>query len=495
MIRFCLYKSDFDKDGNISNNQRNGLFLSGTCYTQALLDNMTYTYTSGSNKISSISDAANVTQGGFRAASGAFTYDNNGNQISNAAKGITSITYNHLNLPSNITLSGSRSIDFTYAADGTKLRKVVKTGATINLVQEYVNGIEYRGTVIPATTIEGIYHAEGRLYNNAGNWQREYVIKDHLGDTRIAYCDINNDGVIATPSEILQENNYDAFGYGLDGVYMNHSNPDNLYQYNGKEKNDDHGIGMYDYGARWYDAGVGRFNTVDRFAEKYSFMTPYQYGANNPMNYIDINGDSIRISTGGNNYIYYTPGQKYEGNDNFVSQIINTLNIINTTDAGATVLKGLTNSKENYDYQNEKPSNTEAGASFTRNKNGGGITKAGRDRSVASLSHELFHAFQSESKAIDPRSTSSEVEAYLFSSIVDLQRNSGFESTLGGKTPESKRYASAYNNLLYNEYDSRDYIRASLYFKFGDKNSSGIYNNTKIKIPSRPIIRPFIPVK
>jgi RHS repeat-associated protein len=163
-------------------------------------------------------------------------------------------------------------------------------------VQEYVNGIEYRGTTIPATTIEGIYHAEGRLYNNAGTWQREYVIKDHLGDTRIAYADINGDGVIATPSEILQENNYDAFGYGLDGVYMNHSNPDNLYQYNGKEKNDDHSTGMYDYGARWYDAGVGRFTTIDRFADKYTSLNPYQYGANNPIKYVDINGDSIGIN-------------------------------------------------------------------------------------------------------------------------------------------------------------------------------------------------------
>jgi RHS repeat-associated protein len=288
-----------DLRGNISNNQRNGLFLSGACYTQALLDNMTYTYTSGSNKISSISDAANVTQGGFRAASGAYAYDNNGNQISNAAKGITSISYNHLNLPSNITLSGSRTIDFTYAADGSKLRKVVKTGATINLVQEYVNGIEYRGTAIPATTMEGIYHAEGRLYNNAGTWQREYAIKDHLGDTRIAYADINGDGVIATPSEILQENIYDAFGYGLDGVYMNHSNPDNLYQYNGKELNNDHSIGMYDYGARWYDAGVGRFNTIDRYALKFPFFSSYQYGGNNPIKFIDINGDSIFVNNVG----------------------------------------------------------------------------------------------------------------------------------------------------------------------------------------------------
>ena len=61
-------------------------------------------------------------------------------------------------------------------------------------------------------------------------------------NNRSTYSNIYNNGVVATPSEILQENHTDAFGYDLSGVYMNHSNADNLYQYNGKEKNDDHGI-------------------------------------------------------------------------------------------------------------------------------------------------------------------------------------------------------------------------------------------------------------
>ena len=279
-----------DLRGNISNNQRNGLYLSGACYTQALLDNMTYSYAAGTNKISSISDAASATQGGFRAASGAMTYDNNGNMISNAAKGITSISYNHLNLPTNITITGSKTIDFTYSADGNKLRKVVKTGATINLVQEYINGIEYRGTAIPANTIEAAYHAEGRVYNSAGSWKREYTIKDHLGNTRLAYCDLDNNGVVATPSEILQENNYDAFGYDLGGVYMNHANADNLYQYNGKEKNDDHGIGLYDFGARFMDVTIGRFMSVDPMADKRAWVSPYNYVQNNPILRTDPTG-------------------------------------------------------------------------------------------------------------------------------------------------------------------------------------------------------------
>ena len=56
-------------------------------------------------------------------------------------------------------------------------------------------------------------------------------------------------------------------------------------------------MNWYDYGARHYDAALGRFTTNDRFAEKYYSMSPYQYGANSPVVNIDVNGDSIRICT------------------------------------------------------------------------------------------------------------------------------------------------------------------------------------------------------
>lgn len=54
---------------------------------------------------------------------------------------------------------------------------------------------------------------------------------------------------------------------------------------------------------------IGRFNVVDRFAEKYADFSQYQYAANNPISNIDVNGDSTWTTTNqvrnGNNITIY----------------------------------------------------------------------------------------------------------------------------------------------------------------------------------------------
>ncbi|MEN8249770.1 MAG: RHS repeat-associated core domain-containing protein [Bacteroidota bacterium] len=58
-------------------------------------------------------------------------------------------------------------------------------------------------------------------------------------------------------------------------------------------------LDLYDYGARMYDSALGRWHTQDRFAEKYLDFSPYQYAANNPILFIDVNGDSLMIFENG----------------------------------------------------------------------------------------------------------------------------------------------------------------------------------------------------
>ncbi len=204
---------------------------------------------------------------------------------------------NHLNLPKLFTWTGGsfngNSIEILYDAAGSKLRKTVKTGSTTNYTQDYIGGIEYRDGVR-----EAIYTAEGRIkYPTPSTTRYEYTIKDYLGNARISFSDLNGNGVVnltnvQSTNEVLQENHYYPFGLNTEGPWMNDAVLDNKYQYNGKEWNDDFGLNLNDYGARWYDGGVGRWWSVDPMADddKLVGWSPYNYVLGNPLNKIDPDG-------------------------------------------------------------------------------------------------------------------------------------------------------------------------------------------------------------
>jgi len=171
-----------------------------------------------------------------------------------------------------------------YAANGQKTKKT-----SPDETRSYVEGIEYKNG-----TIDVIHHSEGRIVYKNGTAQVEYVIRDHLGNTRVTFTDRNGDGHIdpkASGGELLQENHYYPFGLNIQNPdYAATADPENSYQYNGKELMTDLNLGWSDFGFRWYDPVICRFTGVDPIAEKFSWVSVYNYAENSPITFIDLWG-------------------------------------------------------------------------------------------------------------------------------------------------------------------------------------------------------------
>jgi len=115
-----------------------------------------------------------------------------------------------------------------------------------------------------------------------------YHLTDHLGNVRAVIKPGSNNEAI-----LVQSNDYYPFG-------MVHSTAPatNLYFYNGKEAQKEMNGKWYDYGARFYDAQLGRWHTVDPMAERHFNISAYNYALNNPLLYIDPFGlDTVNVNS------------------------------------------------------------------------------------------------------------------------------------------------------------------------------------------------------
>ena len=228
------YTKAYDANGNIQQMQQLGLKIN----VSSLIDNLKYTYRSNSNQLLSVTDFNNdvaTKLGDFKTANTHpnyvaktaltptssqasfnaiidYVYDVNGNLNLDNNKAIGSLSYNYLNLPNNITVTGKGTITYTYDAGGNKLKKITienpvpaNNNKTITTTTNYINGLVYETKTIrpqDATTppeytdvLQFVPQEEGRIRFNpasgstGASFAYDYMLKDQLGNVRAVITD------------------------------------------------------------------------------------------------------------------------------------------------------------------------------------------------------------------------------------------------------------------------------------------------------------------
>lgn len=330
-----LEKLSYDKAGNILTLERNGnIDPSGGGAPVNQIDNLVYTYdTNKKNELRKVNDLSNSPQGFNQSndiANGDvdgntvdhtddYTYDFNGNMVTDSNKGIDEIKYNHLNLPTYLRFQGTTNgaISYIYNAVGQKVKKVViDEAARTTTNTDYLSGFQYKDAVLQFFPhAEGYVHytkplaAQGGQNSALGNFNYVFNYTDHLGNVRVSFA---KDPVDHNVVKILEENHYYAFGlkhqnYNVDKLNFEEypetgvkivpapavANATYNYKYNGKELQEELGLNVYDLGFRNYMPDIGRFAVIDPMADFINYQSPYVFSDNSPIMNVDEDGLGI----------------------------------------------------------------------------------------------------------------------------------------------------------------------------------------------------------
>jgi RHS repeat-associated protein len=254
-----------------------------------------------------------------------YDYDMNGNTTTDGLREV-SIAYNILNLP-KLVGKGADNITYIYSAAGEKLAKKMKD----NTYQYYAGNMVYKND----KSLNYLLFDEGLVTKTSAVYSYEYHLKDHLGNTRITF---QPNGSATTTTQVAE---YYPFGSSYLPVSPIGTNK---YLYNGKEKQDDvlsgTALDWYDYGARFYDPVIGRWQTIDPMTEKSRRWSPYNYCVDNPMRFIDPDGNVVVDVKG----VPITYNEKTGWSKNVTLDVIRFSNAMSQSDKSRNQWNKLVNS-------------------------------------------------------------------------------------------------------------------------------------------------------
>ena len=293
----------YDKIGNIKSLIRN-VKGNGNAFDTDFMEeeDFTYSYAAGTNRLMSVLGQNAYTQ------SRSYTYDPNGNVLTDAYRNINATEYGRAAYPFVLTNTDNGvdyNTNFLYSVNDQRIFKSIEEvsgteedyylvdalGKTIAIWHKgtdatqtweyFVSGSEREVRIVPT---EGVTLQE----------QSTFYLYDHLGNTRITYKinKILDPGGTPTPDDYLAlydiKSVHDYFPYGK--VLREFSEERYLTTQHERDKN----TGLDYRGARYYDSDLGRFLSIDPKAKAYPSLSDYVYVADNPVKFIDPDGKAIK---------------------------------------------------------------------------------------------------------------------------------------------------------------------------------------------------------
>jgi RHS repeat-associated protein len=260
-------------------------------------------------------------------SSGNYLYDANGSLKKDVQGQIDTIKYDYRGLPLEIKKAGT-STYYRYNAEGQRVFKQTGTGVSTYYIAD-ISGktlaVVKSNTGYPVFNLWGNDHI-GQLQVGYGvngsivvqgletplvvqprSDTRYYFLKDHLGSVRVT---------VDVSGNVTSYDDFYPFGMTMDGRSGNFGSGDARYKYTTKERDAESG---YDYfGARYYDARIGRWMAADPLAERYLSFSPYDYSLCNPIRGVDPDGARVLDAIQG-----YAKGLFVSGPVNMATGILN----------------------------------------------------------------------------------------------------------------------------------------------------------------------------
>ena len=285
--KYETFGVSYDPNGNIKHLTRHD--------NPSVIDDLYYTY-DGGNQLTSIRDYTNNSNGfndgnfpiydpflGSVFSKPDYVYDSNGNLIKDRNKKINKIEYNHLDLVEEVEFSSGHKIEFLYDANGVKLKRknILPNGSSTTI--DYLGGFHYANN-----SLQFFSTPEGYVAKDNGAYKYVYVLNDHLGNNRLSFSDINDNGDINPTNEILSNTDYYVMGLTHSEEYLAGIGSDYNYKFQNKEQLSFGEYNMYNFGSRMYSPDTGRWFNID---PQNQFMSPYIAMGNNHVISVDPNGE------------------------------------------------------------------------------------------------------------------------------------------------------------------------------------------------------------